>query len=81
LFNTGTHNLSIGLDSFTASNRTTKIYQGATDIIKAYGGCDGGFIDSYQSSSSNTYTFYNSASLVINKTNTFTYPAGTYTFS
>ena len=74
LFNTGTYNISIGLDSFTASNRTTKIYQGAIDIVKAFGGGDGGFTDFYQSSSSNTYTFYNSSSLVINKTNTITYP-------
>ena len=81
MFNTGVYNISIGTDNFISSNRITKIYQGATDIIKANGGGDGGFVDFYQSISSNAYTFYNSASLIINKTNTTSYPAGTYTFS
>jgi hypothetical protein len=81
MFNIGVYNISIGIDNFISSSRTTKIYQGATDIIKANGGGNGGFIDFYQSISSNTYTFYNLSSLIINNTNSTSYPAGTYTFS
>jgi hypothetical protein len=54
VFNRGTYNVSIGIDNIISSNRTTKIYQRATDIIIANRGGDGGSIDFDQSVLSNT---------------------------
>ena len=41
-FNTGTYNIQIGIDDTNSTNRLSRIYQGATNLISAKGGGDGG---------------------------------------
>jgi len=85
----GTYNIQIGQTSSVFADRTTKIYQGATTLINAKGGGDGGFYDVIQETYFNYYLYKsvvgrvnNSADYNLNQgTNRIVFDKGTITIN